>query len=70
MRIDDLHFEFEPDVCAYVSDFSGIDLVIQPLRGGFAAEIIDGAKVHPLGAFPSERWAMKAALDAAKKIQR
>ncbi|MBN9084569.1 MAG: hypothetical protein BGP04_25140 [Rhizobiales bacterium 62-17] len=68
MRIDDLNFEYEPDVYAYVSDYSGIDLVVQPLRIGFAAEVVDGAKVHVLGAFPSERWAKKAALDAAMEI--
>ncbi|WP_019199277.1 hypothetical protein [Afipia birgiae] len=68
MRIDDLNFEYADDVEAFISDFRGIDLVIQPLRIGFAAEVIDGAEVHALGTFPSERWAKKAALNAAQEI--
>lgn len=68
MRIDDLQFEYDADVFAYVSYLAGIDLVVQPLRKGFAAEVIDGAEVHRLGEFPSERWAKVAALNAAMEI--
>lgn len=68
MRIDDLDFEYVEDVYAYISDYRDIDLVIQPLLTGFAAEIVNGMKVHKLGEYPSERWAKKAALDAAKEI--
>lgn len=68
MRIDDLKFEYEPDVFSFIADHRGIDLVVQPLREGFAAEVIDGAEVHRLGEFPSERWAKVAALNAAMDI--
>jgi len=68
MRIDDLQFEYDADVFAYVSYLVGIDLVVQPLRKGFAAEVIDGAEVHRLGEFPSERWAKVAALNATMEI--
>lgn len=65
VRIDDLAFEYDPDLCSYVSDVGGIDIVIQPLRSGFTAEIIDGVDVCQLGVYPSERWAKVAALQAA-----
>jgi len=68
MRIDDLNFEYEPDVFSFVADHRGIDLVIQPLRKGFASEVVDGAEVHRLGEFPNERWAKVATLQAAEKI--
>jgi hypothetical protein len=68
MRIDDLQFEYDANVFAYVSYLAGIDLVVQPLRKGFAAEVIDGAEVHRLGTFPSERWAKVAVLQVAEKI--
>lgn len=68
MRIDDLNFDYEPDVFSFVADHRGIDLVIQPLKKSFAAEVIDGAEVHRLGEFPSERWAKVAALNAAMEI--
>lgn len=68
MRIDDLRFEYKPDIFGFIADHCGIDLVIQPLRGGFAVEIVDGIGVHPLGSFPSERWAKVAALKAAEKV--
>lgn len=68
MRIDDLNFEYEPDVFSFIADHHGIDLVIQPLRKGFAAEVVDGVEVHRLGSFPSERWAKVAALQTAEKV--
>ncbi|UYO41961.1 hypothetical protein KQX62_11985 [Rhodopseudomonas palustris] len=67
VTIDDLEFEYDDDISSYVSYVGGIDIVIQPLRIGFTAEIIDGIDVNRLGKFPSERWAKLAALKAAMK---
>lgn len=35
---------------------------------GFLAEVVDGAKVHMLGQFVSERWAKTSALGKVKEI--
>jgi hypothetical protein len=72
MRIDglDLSFEYSEDVYGYVSDYAGIDIHIQPLPldKAFSAEVVTGIEAQHLGSFPSERWAMKAALNAAKEL--
>ncbi|RED25789.1 hypothetical protein BJ123_13022 [Rhodopseudomonas thermotolerans] len=68
LRIDDLEFTYDDDLSSYASYVAGIDIVVQPLRDGFAAEIIDGVDVYQLGTFPSDRWAKVAALQAAMKF--
>lgn len=67
VTIDDLEFEYDDDLSSFVSYVDGIDIVVQPLRSGFAAEIVDGADVYQIGSYPSERWAKLAALKAAMK---
>jgi len=71
VRIDGLDLDFydDDDLFSLVSEYRDIDLVIQPLPldKAFSAEVVNGKRLRRLGAYPSERWAIKAALDAAKK---
>lgn len=68
MRVDQLQFEYDEEIFCFVSGLDDIDIVIQPIRTGFRAEVIDGTVVHELGDFVSERWAKVAALEKAKAI--
>lgn len=68
MRVDDLSFEYDEELLSYVSGVDDIDIVIQPLKHGFDAEVIDGTVVHKLGEFVSERWAQVSALEKAKEL--
>lgn len=68
MRIDDLNFEYDEEIFSLVAGLDDVDIVIQPVDSGFLAEVVDGATVHKLGTFASERWATVSALEKAKEI--